>query len=72
MVFFLPRVEVDALAWDVLGQAEGCHALADGVLDDLFEGVGGMAAELAGVRVVGEGHCWGGLLIRKISQSEWL
>jgi hypothetical protein len=31
----------------VLGHAEGGHAEGDGALDDFFEGVGGVAAELA-------------------------
>ena len=50
------RVEVCEFAWHVLGHAEGGHAEGDGALDDFFQCVGGMAAELARVGVVGEGH----------------
>lgn len=42
----------------MLCQAKDLEVLGDGCLDDLFEGVFGVAgAELARVAVVGEWHC---------------
>lgn len=52
----LVRVEVGGRARHVFGQGEDGHAVGDGLFDHLFERVGGVAAELAGVAVVGEWH----------------
>lgn len=43
------RVEVSLIARHMLGHSEHFNFLADGGLNDFFQGVGGMAAELAGV-----------------------
>lgn len=58
VVMYLFRIKVHGVAGHVLCQTEDLHLLADGGLDDLLEGVFGMAwAELARVTVVGEWHC---------------
>lgn len=55
---YLLWVKVYGVAGHVLCQTEDLHLLADGSLDDVLEGIFGMAwAELARVAVVGEWHC---------------
>lgn len=55
MYFF--GIQVFFAAGHVLGQTEDLEFLGDGQLDDLLEGVFGVAgAELARVAVVGEWH----------------
>lgn len=45
------------VAGDVFGEAKGCVVEVEGAGDHLWEGVFGMAAEGAGVRVVSVRHC---------------
>ena len=54
--FYLFGVEVLVLSGHVLGHGVEIHLLADGCLDDLFQRVLGMTAELAGMRMVREWH----------------
>lgn len=54
--FYLFGVEVLVLSGHVLGHGVEIHLLADGRLDDLFQRVLRMTAELAGMGMVGEWH----------------
>lgn len=52
----LVRIEIGFLARHVLGQGEDGHPAGDGHLDHFFQRVRRVAAEFAGMAVVGERH----------------